>query len=68
MKRLYIDPVDFVTMTALADAGKPATKPVGYLFDEHNRAMKIFVATDMETGETIRDKRGRPALNIRPSK
>jgi hypothetical protein len=68
MKRLYLDPVTLVSMTALADAGRPATTPVGYCFDEHNRPMRLFVATDKESGKTVRDKNGKPAFNFRPSK
>ena len=68
MRRLYLDPVTLVSMTALADAGRPATSPVGYFFDEHNRSHTLFVATEKETGKVVRDKNGKAAVNVRPRK
>jgi len=68
MKRIYIDTENFSKMTALASAGLPATRPVGYAFDAHDHPYSLFVGTDKESGQLVTDKNGKVGLNLRAQK
>jgi len=68
MKRIYIDTETLREQEALASAGLPAQKPVGYCYDAHDHSYSLFVATDLESGELRRDVNGKLALNLRAQK
>lgn len=65
MKRLYLK---HEVINAIAKGEKPPTTPIGYAYDEHDRGLVIFLATDRETGKVLTDKKGNWALNLKPAR
>jgi hypothetical protein len=66
MRRIYIDQNTLIKVLA---GQEKLTQPVGYAYDEHNRGMVLFVATDKETGAITRTpKKGHISLNVKPQR
>jgi len=68
MKKIFINDRAYTEMKALAAAGLPATRPIGYAYDQLGHQIRLFLGTDQETGAPATDVNGNLAVNLRASR